>query len=89
MRYSLSNLLLLTALIAVLMGWFYDHRRLSNDKERLNLEAAEYCTIISIRLGSAAIPVPPGETLDKRSYQFSIEGDRRKILERIGIFSKN
>ncbi len=74
-KYSLSNLLLLTALIAALMGWFYDHGRLSNDKQRLNLEAIDLFGRWTASHGSGAV-LPPGQTPNTRAYNFSIEKDR-------------
>src|SRR6478735_5125965 len=81
MKYSLANLLLLTALIAVLAGWFYDHRRLTADRERLNAESAELASklVFEHAFGSSTVtigtrPAPP------RSYDFENEDDRREFL---------
>src|SRR5437762_7511744 len=83
MKFSLSNLLLFVALLAVLLGWFYDHRRLRSDKERLNSEAAGLCNMVSMMShgGSGGTVLPPGRTSATRPYSAAIEEDRAEILK--------
>jgi hypothetical protein len=81
MKYSISNLLLLTALIAALFGWLYDHRRLSNDGERLNAEASDlFNQLVTVTQGSGRVIWPPGQMPPTRSYNSSIEKDRADWL---------
>ncbi len=40
MKFSLSNLLLVVAVVAVALGWWCDHARLLTANARLNAEAA-------------------------------------------------
>jgi hypothetical protein len=81
MKYSLSNLLLLTALIAALMGWLYDHRRLANDKERLNAQATElFSRYVAANEGSGRVIWPGDRLPPTRSYNSSIEEDRSAYL---------
>jgi hypothetical protein len=75
MKYSLFNLMLLTALIAVSIAWFYDHGRLRTDKERLNAEAADlFCRLIATKGSGTAWT--SGQMPPTRGYDSSIERDR-------------
>jgi hypothetical protein len=38
MRFSLSQLLVAIAIVAILCGWWFDHRQLNADRYRLNAE---------------------------------------------------
>jgi hypothetical protein len=82
MKFSVSNLLLLTALIAVLLGWFFDHRRLASDKERLNSEAAQLLSIISASRGRSIVGNPPDKSWD--TYNLSSEADRAQYMKDFG-----
>jgi hypothetical protein len=82
MKYSLSNVLLLFTLVAVLLGWFYDHRRLEIEKEYLNAEAANLFGRITASHGSGRV-LMPGETADRRAYNFLIQEDRAEFLKRL------
>jgi hypothetical protein len=83
LRYSLTNLLLLTALISALIVWFFDHRKLDNDYQRLNVEAANMLDIIATSRGSGNAVVGPDGTLPARyDYDFTVEEDRAAYLDK-------
>ena len=74
MKYSLSTLLLIIALVGMGIAWWLDHNRLSRANERLNTEAAELFdnwTISHHSNGFSASEFPNGELPPNRVYQFT------------------
>ena len=77
MKFSLSNLLLVVALIAVCIGWWVDRRRLAVEVVGLNKECSQMMEIATrlpsgvriLDLGSD--PSGPG-----RVYNFSLAANR-------------
>jgi Tfp pilus assembly protein FimT len=84
-RYSLISLMLLIAIVAILLGWFYDHQKLVNDRSRLNAEASRLCQVLAQSHSgtiSLASPPPPSKS---RSLDFSVEADRAQILKQVPL----
>ena len=76
MKFSLSNLLLVTALIAVCIGWCVDRRRLATEVVDLNEECKQMMERVTqipsgMRVSDGSDPSDPG-----RVYNFSIAADR-------------
>ena len=87
MKYSLSNLLLLIALVGMGIAWWLDHDRLSRANERLNTEAAELFdkwTFSHHSNGFSASEFPNGELPPNRVYQFTKPEDRAAYIETYG-----
>jgi hypothetical protein len=73
-KFSLSNLMLFTALVATLFGWAYDHYRLSERSARLNQEAASMMQ--SFFRAESSGTIWNLRTTAPRAYNFSVEQDR-------------
>ena len=61
MKFSLSNLLLVVAVVAVAIGWWCDHARLRNANARLNAEAAALFQEANAGSTITALQFPNGE----------------------------
>jgi hypothetical protein len=90
-KFSIANLMLAIALIAVAIGWWCDHRRLSEANGRLNAEAAELFTQHTMGSSISSINFPDGKLPPNRVYTFSDPEDRAAYaktywLNRIGTF---
>ncbi len=81
MKLSLSNLLMLVALIAVAIGWWSDRRKLSHEIETLNAECAisfQQMSHFTMANGFGALSFPDGKLPPQRSYDFQKPEDRHE-----------
>ncbi len=82
MKFSLSNLLLVVALIAACTGWWVDRRRLAAEIVDLNKECSQMMEIATRLPSGVRIldlggdPSGPG-----RVYNFSLAADRASYRE--------
>jgi len=87
MRFSLSNLLLVVAFLAVSIAWWVDRRRLSGEIEALNAECAdlmENVTMMTMSSGFGAMSFPDGKLPPQRSYDFKRPEDRDEYRRNYG-----
>jgi hypothetical protein len=77
MKFSLFRLFMVVAFIAVLFAWRYDHQQLSEDKRRLNAEAASlYAEIVGDGHVTGGWIVPNTVPPQGRVYNWQVEQDR-------------
>lgn len=88
MKCSLSNLLLLVAVVAVAIGWWCDHARLRDANARLNAEAAALFQEANAGSTITALGFPNGELPPSRSYNFLEPEDRAEYHKTYGHFGK-
>jgi UDP-N-acetylmuramyl pentapeptide phosphotransferase/UDP-N-acetylglucosamine-1-phosphate transferase len=87
MKLSLSNLLLLVAIIAVATGWWSDRRKLSHEIETLNAECADSIQQIShltMANGFSSLSFPDGKLPPQRSYDLRKPEDRHEYRKVYG-----
>jgi hypothetical protein len=87
MKYRLSHLLLVMALVGMGLGWWLDHVRLSRANARLNAEAAELFlrwTASQHSGGFTSLDFPDGRLPEARTYDFTKPEDRAAYLEAYG-----
>jgi len=79
MKFSLSNLLLVVAFLAVSIAWWADRRQLSHEIEALNAECADLMgdvTTMTMSNGISAMSFPDGKLPPQKSYDFQRPEDR-------------
>ena len=83
LKISISNLLLIVTIVALLVAWRLDHRRLLVENEKRNAEATEIFTKywMATRGGGSALAFPYPR---KTAYLFSNPEDRAAMLEMVG-----
>ncbi len=83
LKISISNLLLIVTIVAILVAWRLDHRRLLVENEKRNAEATEIFTKywMATRGGGSALAFPNPR---KTAYLFSNPDDRAEMLEMVG-----
>jgi hypothetical protein len=84
LKISISNLLLIVTIVALLVAWRLDHRRLMAENEKRNAEATEIFTKywMATRGGGSALVFP--RPSKKSAYLFSSPEDRAAMLEMVG-----
>ena len=81
MKFSISNLLLITVLIAVCVSWWVDRSRLATENVDLNEECMQMMELATrlpsgVRVGSGSNSSDPG-----RVYNFRLAADRAAYRE--------
>ena len=84
MRFSLSNLLLVVTSLALAIGWWFDHSRLTQANARLNAEAGELFSLAVMDSGTGSLLQLPANLSPQRSYNFSIPEDRAAYRRNYG-----
>jgi hypothetical protein len=83
MKFSFSRLLVVTAFLALLSGWCYDHQRLTEVNQRINAEVASlYREVVGKGHVTAGWfdPIPQG-----RVYDWAVERDRTEYRLNFGF----
>ena len=90
MKFSLSNLLFVVAVVAIAIGWWCDHARLRNANARSNAEAAALFQEANARGSTAftALDFPNGELPPSRVYDFLVPEDRAEYHKTYGHIGK-
>jgi hypothetical protein len=84
MRFSLANLLLMVAVVAVAIGWWCDRARLQNANGRLNAEAAALMSEARTTTTHTALEFPSGKLPPSRVYDFLVPEDRAAYRQTYG-----
>lgn len=88
MKFRLSNLLLIVALVAVALGWCCDHVRLRNANARLNAEAAALFQEAAFGASFTALEFPNNKLPPSRVYDFLVPEDREEYRKTHGHIGK-